>query len=801
MILSPRWKKVVNDLWANKSRSLIVVMSIAVGIIAFGGLLTAQITLLSNLSTQFEESNPHDLILGLPPFDEAILRWAERQPFITGVQGAAVHAVDLVGTDETQDMLLTAYADFNDIDINRIAPERSQFPPDRGEFLLERSFLEPSGLAIGDVVTVERANGQQYELELVGTLHDLNKQAGFIADVLQGYITPPTLARMGLNADFNRLYLTIDRAALDRAGMTPTDLADDLRHALVDFGVPIQSITVEEVVEHWAEDNMNGIVTILVLVGFLALLLSGFLVVNTISGLLAQQKRVIGVMKIIGASRGQIIQLYLVLAGVFGVLALLIALPASLGVAWVMSVQLGTGLTNFNIDTFGLPPAILATEIAVAVLAPVLAALAPVLGGTSISAAAAVSDYASQGGTSALDRALAQISGLPRPLLLALRNVFRRKVRLVLTLITLVLAGAFFIAIINVRAAVQMDVLDINDMSSYDVQLTFTQPYDVAALSERALMLPGVTAVEGWTIPRVTRVRDTGVESEALPLYGVPAPSIFIEPTLLEGRWLQPLTPDTRYDVVVDDELVSNEPGITVGAMVTLKQNGADQQWRVVGILDNLPIDPDSPGTIYGHFDTVTRFTNAPDLTDTLLVQTTDSSPAFQNQMATTLETYFETRDFEIETADINSDFIATILSAFDIIVVLLLVTAVMIATVGALGLAGTMSLNVLERTREIGVLRSIGAATATLRYMFIAEGVTVGLISFVLAVLLSFPVTYFFGNLLGEVIREKPWSFVVTLTGPLLWLVIIVIVSALASIAPAQRASQVSIREALAYE
>jgi putative ABC transport system permease protein len=130
-----------------------------------------------------------------------------------------------------------------------------------------------------------------------------------------------------------------------------------------------------------------------------------------------------------------------------------------------------------------------------------------------------------------------------------------------------------------------------------------------------------------------------------------------------------------------------------------------------------------------------------------------------------------------------------------------MLVMAVLAAVVGSIGLMSTMSINVVERGREIGVMRATGARSSTIAGIFVAEGVLVGVLSWLLAVPLSYPGARFFSNMVGQTVFEVPLDFSYPISGMLLWLAIVVVLSALASMWPALNATRVSVREALAYE
>jgi putative ABC transport system permease protein len=140
-------------------------------------------------------------------------------------------------------------------------------------------------------------------------------------------------------------------------------------------------------------------------------------------------------------------------------------------------------------------------------------------------------------------------------------------------------------------------------------------------------------------------------------------------------------------------------------------------------------------------------------------------------------------------------------ISQFNFFIMFLLIMAALVAVVGGLGLAGTMGLNVLERTREIGVMRSIGAANASIRTLVSIESVTIGVLSWLVALPLSIPIGIGFCYAVGKAFFQKPLTYTFSLSGALIWLVLITIIAALASLAPAIRASRLTIRETLAYE
>jgi putative ABC transport system permease protein len=135
------------------------------------------------------------------------------------------------------------------------------------------------------------------------------------------------------------------------------------------------------------------------------------------------------------------------------------------------------------------------------------------------------------------------------------------------------------------------------------------------------------------------------------------------------------------------------------------------------------------------------------------------------------------------------------------LLVVFLAVMAVLIAAVGGLGLMGTMSINVLERTREIGVMRAVGASDGSVLRIVLIEGVFVGAISWVLALAASYPIGKLLSNMVGLSFLNVPLTYVFATTGAFGWLAVVLLIAALSSLLPAWRAAQLSVRQTLAYE
>ena len=149
-----------------------------------------------------------------------------------------------------------------------------------------------------------------------------------------------------------------------------------------------------------------------------------------------------------------------------------------------------------------------------------------------------------------------------------------------------------------------------------------------------------------------------------------------------------------------------------------------------------------------------------------------------------------------------GNDLSSRVLVLINLMVVMLLSMAVLIAVVGGLGLMGMMSQNVFDRTREIGVMRAIGADNKAIQQLVIVEGVLIGVLSWALSLVLQLPFTLLLESAVGVPVVGAPLPQVLlSADGPVLWLLIVTFLSALASFLPARSASKLTIREILNYE
>ncbi len=805
-MLGIRWRKILRDLWSNKQRTIVVVLSIAVGVFAVGAIMTTSTLLSREMTADYMAVNPaHAWVFNSGVNDDDIAS-IERMPEVAAAEGRTRYTLRVrVGEDEWKNIQIIGLADFNDVRINIVRPETGAWPPAERELLIERTALSmlpgsgPNGKAqIGDMATVEMWDGKTRELRIAGTTHDVNQFPAPLANMAYAYCTTDTLEWLGMPDLYTEVLVTGAGENLTKEDYNR--VAEAVEKKLQKGGAQTWGFYVPTPGKHPADEIVQPMLLMLGFLGALALGLSGFLVVNTIAAILAQQIKQVGIMKAIGARRKQIIGLYLAMVAIYGGLSLVVSIPLGILVSRGF-LQWMASYINFDIHSYAVPANVLAIQIAVGLLAPVISAIFPIWAGTRVTVRQAISDYGlgqpkkRQG---LIDTILEHVRGLPRPMMLSIRNTFRRKGRLALTLITLTMAGAIFVGVISVRDSLNKTLELAFNYWNFEIEMSFRRPYRVDKIERAALAVPGVVAAESWDYAGVKRVRADDSKGEDFYVVAPPAETTMIRPIILEGRWL---LPEDENAIVINTDVRKKEPDLKVGDTLTIELDKGDKKeevdFRIVGVVKGAFSGPIS----YVNYPYLTKLMGRTGRAYQVELQLANKDAASQREMAKRLEASLNQAGVEVSRWQVMAEQRAQAEASISMLVTLLLSMSVLLAIVGGLGLMGTMSINVIERTREVGVMRAIGASNGSILKVIIVEGMLVGLISWVLGTAIAIPMSKALGAALGEVVLQSSLDYAFSTQGAVVWLALVIALAALASYLPARRASSLTVRDVLAYE
>ncbi|AJQ29977.1 FtsX-like permease family protein [Pelosinus fermentans] len=804
VLLSPRWRKVWTDIWGNKLRTMLVVLSISVGVFAVGMVYSSYLMFQRDLAASWETASPANASLFADPFDEELVQTIRSIKNIKEAEGR--RNVNLrVSTSDGQwcQLVLVAIPDYFKQKVNVVRYISGAWPPGDGDVLLERSSMTELGVNQGDRIIVETSTGRKRSMKVTGTVYDSSKIPSLFSGNYYGYISMDTLEKLDESRQLDQVDLVVEPWVLRGKDTEPIKTVGRQAWRKIEQGDTLVSrLQVHTPGEHQMQGAINALLLLLAVLGVLSLLLGTFLLVNTISAILTQQVRQVGIMKSIGARKDQILRMYLSLVGAYGLLALLVAAPLG-ALAASMVTSFVSGMFNFDSGGLELPARVIMLEMMVAIVVPLLAALGPIWHGTGVTVREAINDYGISGiqAKGRMDRwvdiGLERLKKLPRPILLSLRNTFRRKGRLALTLLTLTVAGTVFMAVFSVRSSLDATLDQALDYFHYDVSVQFTQSYRTSRIEQEVLQVSGVKAVECWGRTSGRVLEDEQKESEASKNVFILAPPVntkMIQPQLIEGRWL---LPNDESALVVNTEVLKDSPQLKVGEPVVVMVGERKLRFTVVGIVQGILAGP----IVYASYDWFTGAVQETGRARSVQIMANSSDAKEQSILGRALEEHLKKNSLRIQNVSITWEQKKRIRSQFDIITTFLLIMAVLLAVVGALGLTGTMGINVLERTREIGVMRSIGASSVDIGKVFVVEALCIGLLSWTAGMVLAVPVAGLLSHQVGILFLKNPLAFSFSFLGVAIWLGLSTMLSVLASLLPARNAAQLSVRDVLSYE
>lgn len=785
-----RWRKALRDVWLHRARSLLVVIAMAIGLTGAGALLNTWALVQRATQEGFLVSLPVSATLTVDRVDAALLARVRAHPGIAAVRARRTVVGAARAGANWHTAVLYAVDDFDNTGIARLQSIAGPWPPQDGALTLERSSLEFSGATLGEPIQLKLRDADAQTLPFNSMVRDVSLAPGWMEHVVYGYVTPATLAQIGAPSHFNELQIRISDSQANREAVR--HLAFQVKQLIEADGGSVSNVDVATPGEHIHAAQMNSLLMTQGAFGLLCLMACTFLVVNLISAMLAGQSREIGVMKTLGASPSQIAAIYLGMALLFGLLASSISLPAAIFIGRFYA-ELRGEMLNFPIAGHDIPIGVMVLQFVTGCLLPVAAATLPVRRACRMSVGAALRDsgVATRDGGLHTRRRIAW-GGIGRPILLSIGNAFRRRQRMLLTLLALSAGGAVYLGAANLREAVRGSVDLLFSSQRYDFSLRFAEPHSADVIEATVRGIAGVRRAEAWR-PSGARIEYAdATHGGRLTMMAVPVDSELLKPALQQGRWL---TTTDRNALVVSRGLLRTESELSLGREVRMTVNEKATSWTIVGIVDSGPqpvayTSRAALDAVYGDH-AATK----------LVVAASMRGAASQLDLIQRLRSTFADAGMPISSSQLLSENRRVVEDHLLMVVDFLGAMAWVMMLVGGMGLASTMSMAVLERTREIGVLRAIGAGHGAIMTMIQTEGLVIALLAWLLAMPLSLPMSVVLSEAFGRVMFAVPVSYLPNLEGSVYWLIWVTAISLVASAWPAWRAMRTATAAALNYE
>lgn len=793
--MSTRWHKVFRDLTGNKTRSALAILAITVGVTGFGSVLSTYSILIRELNTGYLATNPASATLWVDRVDDQMRAQIQTHPGIDQIEERRSLSARLrVGVNDWRNAVLFVIKDFRKIRVSTLQPEEGKWPPGDGEILIERDALGVAGAKIGDVALLRMPNGAEQSLRITGSVHDVGQAQARMEQIVYGYITLNTLEQLGEEPYLDQLKIVVSGAKFDEEHVRST--IAELRKWIENNGRPVRRVEIPRPGKHPHADLMGTLLLFKASFGLLALLLSSVLVMNLISALMAGQVRQIGIMKAIGARRKQIIGIYMSTVIVLSLFALCISIPAGIVAGRALATFMSRFL-NFDLQSYAISFWVFGLQFLAGLIIPLAGALYPIFKGSRITIREAINDYGideKKFGQRGTDRIIAASGGMNRPMLLSIRNTFRRRGRLALIVATMAAGGSIFLAAWNVRASLIRTVDVMLSSFRYDLSLTFREFYPIQDLEKLIRKVPGVEHVESWCVAEAVLIGGTGSENHSFNIVAPSPNTKAISFAIVEGR---PLQPDDRTALLLNQALADRHPAFRVGNSITVRIGSRTEKLEIAGLVRQ----PLAGASAYANFSYLSEVSGQTGRTKNVRVITTKHDAASMEAIKSRLETNLTAAGFLTASHVSIVERRRVIDEHNSVIYTFLIVMALLIVIVGGLGLMTIMSIQVLERRREIGVLRSIGATRNRVIMIILVEGSLIGMLSWIIAVPVSALISKEIGNLAASRILRTHLEFVFDPTGIAIWFMIVLFFGAVASFIPAWNASRNTVRELIEYE
>jgi putative ABC transport system permease protein len=787
--LSPRWRKLARDLWSERGRMSLMTVAIAVSLIATGTMLGAYAVLTRAISANYLGTRPASATLEMSgAIDATLLARMRAHPLVAEVEAReVVQARTRVG-DDWRRTLLFVVDDFQQLRLNRFRSEAGAWPPGEGEVLIERSAVGMLGASTGQRLLIKPPHGPAKEVTISGLVHDpglapaWQERSGYL------YLTRATAARLGESMALHEL--RIELAGQPHDPRLVEEQSKAIAAWLVGQGYPVHEIRIPPPAQHPHQRQM--VTVLLMMLGFavVALCLSAILVANSLAAMLARQLREIGIMKTIGARASQIASLYVVLVGLLGLFAVVLATPVGVLGALLFARAIATML-NFEIYDASIPAWVLLVQVAGGIAVPLLLALSPIWRASRQTVRQALDDH----GVSS-DRIRARFARLPT----SLRNGLRRPARFMLTVGLLSAGGAMFMTAINVKRGWQANIAKVYETRDYDVEIQLDTPTP-RDLEQAVSKLPEVRTIEGWGFSPAAFARPGELDvvrtypdrgHGSLFVMAPPPATRLVHFPLKAGRWL---AADDTDAVVLNHAAAAQSPGLRVGDPVALSLDGQPTTWHVVGIVEEIG----SPAIGYVTDQAFARVTSTEGRIRLLRIRTVAETGGERASAIRTIEGELLRRNVAVSSVVPLAELRTAIGDHVQILVNALIAMAIILAVVGTLGLGSAMGISVVERTREIGIMKAVGATPGRIVRLLLGEGVAISISSWFLACAFSVPLTHVVDRLIGNLGFLAPLPLVLSVAASVGWGVLTLAVGCLATLVPARRASKLVIREALA--
>jgi putative ABC transport system permease protein len=730
-------RKAWGDLTRHRARTLLAVFTLSIAIASLG-FLAVPLLLNSAMNRQIAGSHLQDVGISTSTLDlsAAQLRALGRLPGVAAVSPAAGYATTMTSASGPQDVDLAGTA-LASAPVNTAALFTGRMPGP-GEILADAGNARAAGFAVpnGGTIDVRAASGKLVRLRVSGTGLNLYATPG-----ANGSTTPvfyaSTATVQALRGARGYNYLGF-RLTDDGTAAQSRVVAEVRAYLTAQTGTdPITALPAVRASGQWpGQSGFNHNMALLYIITILALVSALFLISATINTLIAEQAGEIAILKTLGGRRRQIAGITVRTAAMLGAAGAVLGTILGIAIAYLLAGYFAVKLIDVSFGFAISVPVVVASL----VLGPALAVAAS-LPALRRALRRPVAETLAGPGTSGygsgwLDRRVARsglLSGtrVPGSVRMGVRNVLRQKRRSTATIAQVAVAAGLAIAFLalgqSITAVISQTIGKLHFSIGVGVASTRgARPFGSQALTVAAAT-PGVTGAEPV---ETSSVQYNGQTYVAWGLGTHP----FYDYRLSAGRWFTAADARPTVPPVVLGPAVARSTGARVGQILTLTLAAGPTRERVIGIDTG---QTNAGDTVYFPLPVLERLDGGPGTANSIWLTTASTAHAAIDRATTAAANRLAAAGYPVSTTEIYVTQ-AQITAADTAILTVVDILGLVVVAIMLMGLVSALSMGVIERTREVGILRCLGARARHIRRVFSAEAVVLAAVGWAFGVLLG---------------------------------------------------------------
>lgn len=784
-------KKAIKDLSVNPKRTFLVIFALVLGVWGAGTVLVSYSILSKDLNDNYQGTSPLHAALYSPDFEKTDLgKIAENHQ----IESAEFRDFTL-GRIEIEPnvwipLWLYGVTDFTDFQLAKVFHEEGAKTPKEGTLLIERDSRKISDINTGSNVKIRIGNDIK-SVPVSGIAFDPAQAPAKQDMFIYAYTDQNTFNQItGLPVDKRLIVRFKNVESAEDVERATNRLSDELKKS----GIIVSEIEIPVFNEHPHQWQLNTLLFLIGSIGLLAFVMGAVLVTQLMKSIMASQIRQVGVMKAIGASRFKVFEVYVSMLLIIGIAAGIIAIPLAVMTGKAFNGFVA-GQLNFNILTTSVPVIVYIVLIVSSLLLPVLLSMPALLKGTRISVKEALNDYGISTNTETGKPILSKAIKLPELTLLAIRNSQRNMKRLSVTILTMALGVAIFSTGFNVRQSLWNLLSGYDEELKYDIQIALKNPVPENEVVPLFAGLPNLKSTESWVGGQSEGKIKMIASDKGAVVVAMPYDTEKMKLNIVKAS---PLTVSEQFDVVMNTSawMLYGKP--SVGSNVNISIDGKS----VPAVLSGIAKQYEKP-RLYFDLEQYNKRFNPDGLVNTLVFTASDNQYNKVLEMKKNIEQVLASSDLDVSYVMSQAERVKIIYDHLNIILSTIVLLSFLVLVVSAIGMASATGISIMERTREIGIMRAIGATPKKIYTLFVNEGAITSVLSIILGLMLAYPLSMvassFFGRLmLGE---DATLEYAFSHLGFVVTLIITLSFGWIASKVPARSAIKISTYKALSYE